>query len=159
MILLLSGCPPCAGVPVCRGGQTLSMAASPTQGAIQALRRQPAQQHSKQRLAAADTWWRSCAMPAATEAFSTAADVELPSAAEQAAMDEVASELVAKLNAAYEQMEPDDVSSGLYPLADADAIEVESATAAGIMPRKGGRRQKPRLKEIPADALPKVCLR
>jgi hypothetical protein len=73
-------------------------------------------------------------------------------------MDEVASELVAKLNAAYEQMEPDDVNSGSYPLADADAIEVDPAMAAGSAPRKGGRKHKPRPKEVPADALPKVCL-
>ena len=103
--------------------------------------------------------WRLDAVPAtAAEAAETAIIEELPSAAEQAAMDEVASKLVAKLNAAYEQMEPDDVDSGSYSLADADAIEVEPATAAGLTPRKGGRRHKPRPKEVPADALPKVCL-
>ena len=118
---------------------------------------QPSQQHFRPQGQGLRHHSQKHTVPAsATEAAGTAIDADAPSAAEQAAMDEVAAELVAKLNAAYEQMEPDDVDSGSFPLADADAIEVEPATAAGTALRKGGRKHKPRPKEVPADALPKV---
>ncbi len=95
---------------------------------------------------------------AVTEAVSTAADAELPSAAEQATMDAVAAELVAKLDAACAQMEPDDADIGAYPDGDAGAADAEPAAAStGRTARPSGRKRKPLAKEIPADALPKVC--
>ena len=100
----------------------------------------------------------ACSAPATvTEAVSTTADAELPSAAEQATLDAVAAELVAKLDAACAQMEPDDVDVG-DPDGDVGAADVEPAAAStGRAVRPSGRRRKPLAKEIPADALPKVC--
>ena len=103
---------------------------------------------------------RRCAASAAvTEVVSTAASTELPSTAEQVAMDEIAADLVAKLDAACARMGPDDVDSATYPLDELHVSETEpmTANAGRTTTRPSGRRRKPQPKEVPADALPKVC--